>query len=201
MEKAIEQQGKKINKFQWFLFVILIPLLFAVALTLAVLTIAGINVFDKAKDLTNKVPFLSSMVEEEKPESLELLEKKTIELEAEIKDREAEIEQLEKQIEDKDLEVERSNLEKQQLQAQIDELNAVKDENKVAMKDIIQTYETMSPKKSAPIIAAMKEEEAIKILSSVKADTLAAIMEKMDSKEAAKYTELLTNEGQTVSAE
>lgn len=198
MDKAIEQPEKKQNRFQWFLFVILIPSLFAIALALIVLTIAGVNVFDKAKDLSEKIPFISSMADEKQPsKSLKSLEKKSISLEAEIKDKEAKIDQLESQLDSKDLEIERSNLEKQQLQAEIDELQAAKNENKRAMKDIVQTYESMSPSKSAPIIAAMKQEEAAKILSNVQADTLAAIMEKMDPKDAARFTEILTNKSQT----
>lgn len=38
----------------------------------------------------------------------------------------------------------------------------------------------------------MKDEEAVKILSTVNSDTLAAIMEKMEPKDAARYTALLT---------
>nr|WP_281064436.1 hypothetical protein [Cytobacillus eiseniae] len=68
----------------------------------------------------------------------------------------------------------------------------MKDENKRAFKDIVKTYETISAKKAAPILAQMTEEEAIQILTNLKSDTLAAIMEKMEPEDAARYTELLT---------
>lgn len=50
----------------------------------------------------------------------------------------------------------------------------------------------MAPKASAPVITNMKDAEAMKILSSLKPATLAAILEKMPSDKAAHYTELLS---------
>ena len=44
------------------------------------------------------------------------------------------------------------------------------------------------PKKAAPIITQMNDNEALKILSSLKPATLAAILEKMNATDAAKYT-------------
>nr|WP_286182566.1 hypothetical protein [Bacillus sp. ISL-55] len=52
----------------------------------------------------------------------------------------------------------------------------------------------MSAKSAAPIISKMGTEEAVKILTNIKPESLAAIMEKLPAEEAAKYTELLTNE-------
>lgn len=195
MAKEIEEvEGKKSNKFQMFIFVFLIPFLFLVTVGLVVLSFAGVNVFEKSKELGAKVPFISSLIAEEDSQTEEEWEKNLITLEGEIKDREAEIEKLESEIEGKEAEVERTNLEKEQLQQQIDELLAIQEENKRAFKDIIKTYETMSAKKAAPIITAMNEQEALKILTTIKSDQLAAIMESMTAENAAKYTELLTAE-------
>lgn len=192
-EKIVEQE-KKVNKFQWFLIVVLIPLLFAITVTLIVMTAAGANVFETVKTYGQKIPFVSSLVEEENPKSIEEFEKKLISLEAQIKDREAKIEQLELDIDGKEKEVVRAKLESEQLQLQINELKAIQEENKRAFKDIVKTYETISAKKAAPIIAEMSETEALKILTNIKADTLASILENLDPEKAAKFTELLTNE-------
>lgn len=192
-EKIVEQE-KKVNKFQWFLIVVLIPLLFAITVTLIVMTAAGANVFETVKTYGQKIPFVSSLVEEKNPKSIEDFEKKLISLEAQIKDREAKIEQLELDIDGKEKEVVRAKLESEQLQLQINELKAIQEENKRAFKDIVKTYETISAKKAAPIIAEMSDTEALKILTNIKADTLASILENLDPEEAAKYTELLTNE-------
>lgn len=52
-------EESKISKFQWFL-VIFIPLIFAVTVALIVLTVAGVNVADKAKEMSAKIPFIES---------------------------------------------------------------------------------------------------------------------------------------------
>ncbi|MFE8699077.1 MotE family protein [Cytobacillus sp. FJAT-54145] len=195
MAKAVEEQEeKKFNKFQWFLFVVVIPILFAVTLALVILSVAGINVFEKTKEYGQNIPFLSAYFEENPSNSIEDWESNMIELEGEIKDREAKILELETELDGKEKQVERVLLEKEQLQLQIDELTAMQEENKRAFKDIIKTYETISAKKAAPIITQMSDEDAVKILTSIKPDNLAAIIENMEPEDAAKYTELLTAE-------
>ena len=55
----------------------------------------------------------------------------------------------------------------------------------------------MSAKKAAPIITRMNDDEALTILSSLKPDILAAMLEKMNATDAAKYTTAqLTNNSQ-----
>ncbi|MBP2240129.1 flagellar motility protein MotE (MotC chaperone) [Cytobacillus eiseniae] len=193
MDKVTEEvESKKTSRFQSFIYIVLIPLLGAICVTLLVMTYLGYNVFDLTKEYGQKIPFLSSAFSEDTKESAEEMETKMIELEAEIKDREAKIDKLESELKSKDQEISRSVLEKERLEEEIAELTAMKDENKRAFKDIVKTYETISAKKAAPILAQMTEEEAIQILTNLKSDTLAAIMEKMEPEDAARYTELLT---------
>lgn len=193
-QEIAEKEDRTFNKFQWFIFTGLIPTLFAILIVLIVLSFAGINVFEKAKEYGEKVPFISSFIEEDTNKSEEEWETSLLELEAEIKDREAQIENLLTKLDGKDKEVERGKLEVEQLQLQVAELVAIQEENKRAFKDIIKTYETMSAKKAAPIISQMNEQEALKILTTIKSDTLAAILESLEPEKAAKYTEMLTNE-------
>lgn len=193
MEKMPEEQGsRKASKLQWFLFAFFIPVLLVVTIALLFFTLSGRNIFETAKDYSQKVPLLSNVLNGEKSSTVENMETRLIDLEAEIKDREARIFQLESQIDSKDLQIERAGLEKQRLEQEIEELTAVKEENKRAFKDIVKTYESISAKKAAPILTEMKDEEAVKILSNIKAETLAAIMEKMEPEDAARYTALLT---------
>ncbi|MBU8877833.1 MotE family protein [Bacillus sp. FJAT-29790] len=192
MDKVLEEkESKKYTKFQSFILIVFIPLLFAITVALIAMTILGYNVFEITKEYSQKIPFIST---EEKTQSVEELETKMIELEAEIKDREAKISQLETKLDSKDQEISKAQKERERLEEEIDELTAMKEENKRAFKDIVKTYETISAKKAAPIISQMSEPEAIKILSNLKAATLAGIMEKMDPKDAARFTELLTVE-------
>jgi len=187
-----EKETKKSSKFQSFIYIVFIPLLFAITVALVAMTFLGYNVFEMTKEYGQKIPFVSSMFSEEKQQSVKSLEKDMIVLEAEIKDREAKISELQTELESKDQEISKAQLERERLEDEIDELTAMKEDNKRAFKDIIKTYETISAKKAAPILAQMSEDEALQILSSVKADILAAIMEKMDPEDAARYTELLS---------
>ena len=193
-QKVEEKESQEDNKFQTFLMVIAIPSLFAVVIAMVALSILGINIFETARDIGGKVPFISQYMNEESQLSTEDFEKNIISLEAEIKDREAKMEQLQSKIDSKDTQLKRMELEKAQLQAQIEELTAIQEENKRAFREIVKTYETMSAKSAAPIISKMETGEAIKILTNIKPESLAAIMEKLPADEAAKYTELLTNE-------
>ncbi len=195
MAKTLEdKEEKKGSRFQMFISIIFIPILFAVAVTLIILTVAGINVFDSTKEISKKIPFISSYLEAEETATPEETEAKIIDLQGGIQDREAKLEQLEKQMQSKEEELSQSAAEKEQLQQQIDELLAIQEENKKAFKEIIATYEQMSAKKAAPIIENLNDSEALKIMSSMKPDTLASIMENLEPENAARYTELLTNE-------
>jgi len=191
-----EQETKKASRFQSFIFVIVIPLLFAVTAALIIMTILGYNVFETAKDVSQKLPFVSSAASDKEDSSVQAFEEKMIKLEAEIKDREAKITNLEAQLDTKDEEISAKQLEIEQLEKEIEELNKMKEENNRAFKDIVKTYETISAKKAAPILAQMEDKEALRILSVIKADALASILEKMNPEDAARYTELLTDDSE-----
>jgi flagellar motility protein MotE (MotC chaperone) len=193
-ESMEEKENQRESKFQGFLLVVAIPILFAIVVALVALSFLGINIFETAKDIGGRVPFLSEIVNEDKQPSVEEFQKNIVSLEAEIKDREAKVEQLQSKIESKDTQLKRIELEKTQLQAQIEELTAIKEENKRAFREIVKTYETMSAKSAAAIVSKMDSDEAVKILTNIKPESLAAIMEKLPADVAAKYTELLTNE-------
>ena len=76
-------------------------------------------------------------------------------------------------------------------QQEIEDLKLAQENNRHAFKDIIRTYESMSPKRAAQILTAIEEEEAIKVLSKIKADELSAILEKMDPADAARIMQKL----------
>lgn len=189
----VEMQETKAKPFQKYLLLVLIPLIFAIIVGLIVATAAGVNVMEKAKGFSEKIPFIGSLSQQENSQSLKTIEKNVDELQAQLKDRNSEISQLQEKLDNKDQELQQAKLDNSQLKRDINDLNASQKESKRALKDIISTYETMSPKKSAPIIAKMTDTEALKILSSVKPEVLAAIMENMDPSQAARFTELMTN--------
>ncbi len=192
-----ELEESKISKFQWFL-VIFIPLIFAVTVALIVFTVAGVNVVEKAKEMSAKIPFIESdQKDEEKGKPAKNDEKvsmKLEKLETEIENKEKEIDKLEGIIDTRDKAIEKAEAEKQQLQTEMNQLKDSQNNSKQAFKDIIRTYETMAPKKAAPIITEMNDEDAVEILSSMKAATLAKVLEQMTTADAARLTKKLTEQ-------
>ncbi|MET1178020.1 hypothetical protein ABG775_08580 [Peribacillus simplex] len=203
MRKKSESNGseelveRKISKFQWFL-VIFIPLIFAVTVALIVFTVAGVNVVEKAKEMSSKIPFIEwDQKDEEKGKPAKNDEKvsmKLEKLETEIENKEKEIEKLEGIIDSRDKAIAKAEAEKQLLQTEKNQLRDSQNNSKQAFKDIIRTYETMAPKKAAPIIMEMTDEDAVEILSSMKAATLAKVLEQMTTADAARLTKKLTEQ-------
>ena len=189
-----EAEEKSYSKLQWFIVIIIIPSIFALAVALIVATVAGVNVIDKAKEYSNKLPFLTSDEERKEGKQTEDMEGKLIELRAEVKVREESLAELQTKLNSKDEKIEKLELEKEQLESEIDSLLAIQTDNKREFKDIVKTYETMSAKKAAPIITQMNDKDALEILAHLKSDTLAAIMEQMNATDAAKFTTLLTKQ-------
>ncbi len=201
MKKIDETEHVESNKFQVILFSVLIFLLFTLLVLVIYLSFTGTNVFKKSKELSEKIPFVSQLLdkndEKDPNTSTENFQEKVVDLEAEIKDRQSEIKKLESLIDSRDKQLERNELEKQQLEMEIEELRSAQEINNRAFQDIVKTYETISPKKSAPIISKMGDEEAIKILSSIKTDKLAAILEQLTPDDAARFTKLLASKSST----
>lgn len=179
---------KKVPAFQRFLYWFLIPFLFISLIIVLIASLSGFNIFQKAKDLSEKLPFIEKVMDQNEEDYLNQI----IELDAEIQNKEAEIERLSRQLETMESEKESLLLEKQQLEEKIEELLQVQENHKREFKDIISTFEAMSPKKTVPIILNMKEEEALKILANLNTESLAKILEQMPPKDAAEFTEKLT---------
>ncbi|MDM5358016.1 hypothetical protein [Peribacillus sp. ACCC06369] len=192
-----ELEENKISKFQWFL-VIFIPLIFAVTVALIVFTVAGVDVVEKAKEMSGKIPFIESNQNGEEKGNPSKNDEKVLmkleKLETEIENKEKEIDKLEGIIDTRDKAIEKAEAEKQQLQTEMNLLKDSQNASKQAFKDIIRTYETMAPKKSAPIITEMNDEDAVEILSSMKAATLAKVLEQMTTADAARLTKKLTEQ-------
>lgn len=187
-EEALLEEEKSGNKFLWFIYVVVIPLLFAIVIALIVTTFAGINVFEKAKELGEKTHILSAnnVTNRSKAD-----EDKIISLNAEIQNKDTQIENLQKQLDSGDNEKQQLLLEQKRLQQQIASLQKSQAQSTKDFKEIVSSYESMNPKNAAPIILQMKDENAVKILSKLSSEALASILEKMPADRAAKYTEML----------
>jgi flagellar motility protein MotE (MotC chaperone) len=190
-----KQESKKYNKIQWFFVVIVIPSIFAFMVAAIVASFAGVDVWGKTKELSDKIPFVATDKEKVAQQKVEEMEKRVTELNTEIQFRDDTITELETEMDGKEREIQNLTLEKEQLEMQMDELRNVGDSvnEPQTMSEIIRTFENMSAKKAAPIIESMNENNALTILSSLKSDTLAGLLENMSPDVAAKFTTLLTN--------
>ena len=155
-----KQESKKYNKIQWFFVVIVIPSIFALIVAVIVASFAGVDVWGKAKELSDKIPFVTTDKEKVAVQKVEEMEKQVTKLNTEIQFRDDTIVALETEMDGKEHEIQNLTLEIEQLEMQIDELmNAEDTVNKSkAMNEITRTFENMSAKKAAPIIESMNEE-------------------------------------------
>ena len=187
-----ETKEKSTGIFQILMLWVFIPLLFISAVLLILAKFTDVNVFDKAKELTGKLPFVSEKVEEDAGTDTLVLEERVVSLQAEIKEKETELFMLQSDFDKSAEEKDTLLKEQQRLVGEIARLTSEQDSTKKDFKGIITTYEKMSAKSVAPVVVKMADAEAIRILASLKPDTLAAVLEKMSPEDAAKYTTMMT---------
>lgn len=192
-ELEVQQPPRKSGGFQKFFIWILIPVMFVVAVLLVVATLMNTNVFDLGKKAVSSLPFVESEAQQAK-DAVVIDDSKVVSLQAEIQEKEAEIAQLQKKLDDTTTEKEKLLTEQEKLQFEIEKLNREQDDVKRDFNDILSTFDKMSPKAAAPVLIKMSDAQALRILSSLKPDKLAAILEKMEPQDAAKYTELMAKQ-------
>ncbi|MFD1735817.1 MotE family protein [Bacillus salitolerans] len=188
-----EKESTIKSKLQWFLFVVLIPFLFAITVALVVLTIAGVNVFDAAKQYGQHIPFVSSIIPGVEPEidAEDKLREDLIDLEATNQDQQSQITDLKNEVEQKQAEIDTLKTEIEKLN---EELLAKEEENQdttQTKQDLAKIYESMSTKNAAAILTELQDEDALNILRTLSSAKLSAILAKMEPADAARYTELL----------
>lgn len=195
-EKTIEAANQKENKssgfFQKLLLWVVIPLLFASALLLIIAKFADLNVFDKMNELTNKLPFIGEKHDEDDSFDQLVLEDRVVALQAEIQDKEVQVSQLEQQLEASEDEKVELLLERERLQEEMVALKSEGESARQEFKEIVTTFEKMSAKAAAPILINMEDADAIQILTNLKPDKVAEVLEKMPAEEAAKYASILS---------
>lgn len=201
MDKSLKdmEQNEKKGVFKKFILWVAVPLLVILLLILVITSIAGINVFEKAKKSMSKVPILSAFTDSSTL-SIEEYQKRIVDLEGEIQDKNTQLERLQKKLEEKEAEADKLLLEQERLESSIEvdaEGNPENKNNKETnpdIKEIKAVYETMAPKKAALIILEMKEEDSLNILSNLSTESLARILEKMPPDRAAAFSQKLSTE-------
>lgn len=181
--------------FKKFFYLFLIPLMFIIAICLILATVTEYNVFKMADDAIEKIPFVGSSEDEKAVvENSSLNEQKVVELQAEIQEKELQITKLQSQIDTTAIEKDELLIEQERLLFEIEKLKRNKEETQKEFNEILSTFEKMSAKTAAPILVQMSDTESLRIMSNMKPDTLSAIFTKMAPADAARYTELLSQQ-------
>lgn len=186
----VEEGKKKPSILKILILWLVVPLLFVSAVLLIVAKVADVNVIDQAKKWTTEVIKGEPDPQLEQPDFSN--DEKVVTLQAELQQKDNEIAKVEQQLQTLKEENELLVIEQERLTDEIAKVQNRAEESKKEFKEIIATYEKLSAKNAAPILLAMNEADALKILASLKPDTVAAILEKMEPEQAAKFTTLLS---------
>lgn len=118
-----KQQGTKL---QWFFFVIIIPIVFAITLAWIVLTLLGVNVIEQADKYVSKVPGMSQSASAPEEENTKSNNK---ELQTSLDAKNEEIELLEEELSAKQTEIDELEQKVVKLEADVKSAQEVKEEN------------------------------------------------------------------------
>lgn len=181
----MEQEAHRYGKLEWFLYIVVLPLLFTALLSGIILQFLGVDVTGKIVSAARTIPVVNQVLpsdeqaadapspQEEQAKQLQAaqdktqaLEKSKAQLEEDLVKKNAEIEKLKKQLED---------LKKKESE------QTAKQPVKDPVKEQALVYAEMSPAKAADILSKLAVTDAKKILSKMSSDEQAAILEKMDS--------------------
>lgn len=187
-----KNEKKKTGVLHNLLLWLIIPLLSVSAVLLIIAKAADINVFNETKKITEKIPIIGKQIAHQEDENEVVFEQRVIDLQAEIQEKEAKLNKLQRELDQSKELNEQLLIEQEKLLNEIAKLEREKDDSKRQFQEIVATFEHMSAKSAAPVITNMSDAEAIRILTSLKPDTLAAILEKMSPENAAKYTSMMT---------
>lgn len=205
MESEVE---KTHGKLEWFLYMIMLPVMFTVILTAILLQFLGYNIKGELFKWGNSIPYVEKVIPGSNPKPLaeasappkvtdeiEASRKQNHELTQKLKQEQEQLRKVEAEMETKDVQIVQLQSEIGQLKRQIEEAKKAQEEKSNPDRDVAQLYTSMSPSKAAPILEAMPMNEVVKIVKVLKQDERSAILAKLNPTIAAKITsELLKGE-------
>lgn len=178
------------SKLKWFFFVIIIPLIFALVVYSVIISFMGKSVVDQVKSVGSHIPFVSSLLEDEKkaePNSEnneETLQKEITRLTETLNAQEQDVIALEKKLLEKDEDLVKAKETIVKLEKQLEnasETGVIVNQN---VKETAKMLLAMSPKDAASIITEMQNNEVIPVLNEMKANESGRILAKLDPKRA-----------------
>ena len=186
-KKEMEVEEKEYTFFEKLTYLFIIPVLVVLTLTLGALTYYGINVFKLANDL---MPSKTETVTTEDNNKESSNEYKKVQEDANNQN----IVQLERQLQEKQNEILKLQEQLKDASETINELEMESEEIKKSIKELSNMYERMPTRKAAQIMVELEEELALKILTSLSANKVSAILAQLEPTVAARFTQLLAEE-------
>jgi|GEM_PF-3766238 len=188
MKNREQPQLKRRAKTSKILLVIIFTVLLLSAGVLIVFTAKGKNIFEWASAL----PVVGSWFHS--GDSIDY-EKEIKELEAKLKNEQAKADQYKTQLENREEKIGELERKVAQLEAQLQGQENAGGETNGQWTQLVKTFEEMAPKQAAQILVAMEDDETVlRILADLKEKSLAAILEKMPAKDAARFSAKLANQ-------
>lgn len=194
MRRMVQTEKKtkktKTGAFQWLIFII-VPLIFALIITFIILSLMGIDVVNKSKEVASQIPFVENLVTTEEDAEQE---RKEEQFQKQIESKDKEIADLIASSSGYQLEIDQLNQEIVKLTKQLEvideELNDVEQVNE-NLEKLTKSYQEMNPGNAANILASIDEDVAVSILQDIKDEQRGSILSAMDPEVAALLTELL----------
>ena len=186
-------EEKKAGKFQTFLFVIVIPLIFLIVVAFVGMWLLGVNFQDAA----SKIPVVKELVKNGEDQDIDHAtkqqENKAEKLQKTIDEQKSEIETLTSDLKTSDQEIKRLKQKISSLEKTAKDEKEQDEKNAEGQGDgkVVKIYESMQSNKAAKILSELKEEEAINILDSLSKKKVTEILSKMSPDKAAVFTEKL----------
>lgn len=174
------------RKLLWLLSSLL--LLSVVLFLLTMLT--NFPITEKVKEWSAALSFVSQT--DNKEADYAVLEEQINQLKIEKEEKEAKIQELQLSVQQYKEKNEELLIAQEKLENEIAVLERDDQHTKKNFQEIVKTFEQMSAKSAAPILLKMDDTQALRILTSLKAERVAAILEKMPPEDGAKYTSLMT---------
>ncbi|WP_411955450.1 MotE family protein [Alkalibacillus sp. S2W] len=176
------------SKFQWFLFVIIIPVIFAITLVLIISTFAGVNPIEKTQEYGSQMPVVGSFVST--PEQ-ETQEQQIANHEATIQDQKATIDELEATINTKDQEIEELSNEINQLTEQLKSQKEAQATREESISQLSSSFTEMNEESAANVMANMEQSVVLDILEGMNDGERGTILAEMDAEFAATLSNAL----------
>ena len=188
-----EKKGTGSGSFSWLLMIV-VPLVFAVTITLIVLTMAGVDIKEKAQTYAASIPGVSSFFAAEAEGKEEKTAKaakaaKAAEVDGGAKkEEEQKIAQLTAELENKDITIKEQAGNIEELKKEITRLETKAIASPVPDKEkkAAASFQNMEAEAAAQIIMKMEEPLALEVLAGLSEKVQGAVLGEMDPAEAAR---------------